>query len=264
VGKHQGGIQSLDKIWALEDDHGNENPIQVTTIQGGYSLEGVKTLYAGNQALSIEKLHILPGQKIGILGPIGAGKTTLLRLLSGMYKPQSGRVLLDGVDISQIYKPGLAQNIGYLQQDGRLFAGTLRENLLLGMLDPGDEVILQAAKQTGLFTSAIASHPKGLLQEIYEGGTGLSGGQRQLVNLTRIFLRKPSIWLLDEPTASMDRSLETHIMSMFAQTLKPTDTFVLVTHKADMLELVDRVIVIANHQIVLDGAKTDVLAQLQR
>jgi len=263
-GNTKAALQSLDKIWALEDDHGNENPIQVKTINGGYSLEGIKTLYAGNQALSIEKLQILPGQKVGILGPIGAGKTTLLRLLSGMYKPQAGRVLLDGVDISQIHKPGLAENIGYLQQEGRLFAGTLRENLLLGMLDPGDEIILQAAKQTGLYASVIASHSKGLLQEIFEGGTGLSGGQRQLVNLTRIFLRKPCIWLLDEPTASMDRALERHIMAMFTQTLRPSDTFVLVTHKADMLELVDRIIVIANHQIVLDGPKADVLAQLQR
>lgn len=263
-GNTKAALQSLDKIWALEDDHGNENPIQVANIKGGYLLEGVKTLYAGNQALGVERLQIFPGQKIGILGPIGAGKTTLLRLLSGMYKPQGGRVLLDGVDISQIHKPGLAENIGYLQQEGRLFAGTLRENLLLGMLDPGDEIILQATKQTGLYTSVIASHSKGLLQEIFEGGTGLSGGQRQLVNLTRIFLRKPCIWLLDEPTASMDRALEVHIMSMFAQTLKPTDTFVLVTHKADMLDLVDRIIVIANHQIVLDGPKADVLAQLQR
>jgi ATP-binding cassette subfamily C protein LapB len=263
-GNTKAALQSLDKIWALEDDHGNENPIQVKTIQGGYLLEGIKTLYAGNQALSVERLQILPGQKIGILGPIGAGKTTLLRLLSGMYKPQAGRVLLDGLDISQIHKPGLAENIGYLQQEGRLFAGTLRENLLLGMLDPGDEIILQAAKQTGLYASVIASHSKGLLLEIFEGGTGLSGGQRQLVNLTRLFLRSPCIWLLDEPTASMDRALEVHIMSMFTKMLRPSDTFVLVTHKAEMLDLVDRIIVIANHQIVLDGPKADVLAQLQR
>lgn len=263
-GHTKAALQGLDKVWALEDDHGNKSPIQLLNIKGDYSLENIEFRYTSNPALNISNFRIVSGEKIGILGPIGAGKTSMLRLLSGMYKPQSGRVLLDDIDISQIFKPKLAEKIGYLQQDGRLFAGTLRENLTLGMLDPGDEAILHATKQTGLFSSVISVHPKGLSQEIFEGGTGLSGGQRQLVNLTRIFLRNPSIWLLDEPTASMDRSLEMHIMSMFSQTLKPTDTFIVVTHKAEILELVNRVVVIANHRIVLDGPKADVLAQLQR
>ena len=263
-GHTKAALQGLDKIWALQDDHGDEQPIQLATIKGAYALEEIDVRYANNRAIHIKNLHIQAGQKIGVLGPIGAGKTTLLRILSGMYKPNVGRVLLDGVDIAQIHKPILAENIGYLQQEGRLFAGTLRENLILGMLDPGDEVIIEGAKQTGLHASVIASHPKGLHQEIFEGGTGLSGGQRQLVNLTRLFLRKPNIWLLDEPTASMDRSLELHITNLFAQTLSASDTFVMVTHKAEMLALVDRIIVIADHQVVLDGPKAEVLLKLQQ
>jgi ATP-binding cassette subfamily C protein LapB len=150
-----------------------------------------------------------------------------------------------------------------LQQDGRLFAGTLRENLVLGMLDPGDTAILEAANQTGLTQAVITPHPKGLQQEIFEGGTGLSGGQRQLVNLTRVFLREPAIWLLDEPTASMDRNLEQQVTQALKQSLRSEDTLVLVTHKGELLELVDRLIVIANHQIVLDGPKHEVLTRLQ-
>ena len=218
--------------------------------------------YNGNKALSVANLQIKPGEKIGVLGPVGAGKTTLLRLLSGMYKPQEGRILLDDVDLSHLAKPVLAEYVGYVQQDGRLFSGTLRDNLILGQLDPGDDKIMNAARQTGLLQAVISQHPKGLQQDIFEGGTGLSGGQRQLVNLTRAFLRGPSIWLLDEPTASMDRNLEMQITQLFKQSLKPEHTLVLVTHKNEMLELVDRLIVIANHQIIMDGPKAQVMQQL--
>ena len=153
--------------------------------------------------------------------------------------------------------------MGYVQQEGRLFAGTLRDNLILGQLDPGDEPILAAARQTGLLQAVIAAHPKGLQQEIFEGGTGLSGGQRQLVNLTRAFLRRPTLWFLDEPTASMDRALELQVTQALKASIRPTDTLVLVTHKGEMLELVERVIVIANQQVVLDGPKAQVLQKLQ-
>jgi ATP-binding cassette subfamily C protein LapB len=179
-----------------------------------------------------------------------------------MYKPQEGRVLLDGIDLGQLSKPVLAENMGFVQQDGRLFSGTLRENLTLGLLDPGDSVLLDVAKRTGLLQMVITPHPKGLMQEINEGGTGLSGGQRQLVNLTRAFLRNPKIWLLDEPTASMDRALEQTIIQALKDRMGPEQTLFLVTHKPDLLALVDRIIVIAGKKIVADGPKDAVLAQL--
>ena len=256
-------LQGLDRLWSLQDDHhGQEHPIVIESLSGHYRFENVVASYNGNKALSVPGLQIKPGEKIGVLGPVGAGKTTLLRLLSGMYKPQEGRILLDDVDLCHLAKPLLAEHLGYVQQDGRLFSGTLRENLILGQLDPGDDLIMNAARKTGLLQAVISQHPKGLQQDIFEGGTGLSGGQRQLVNLTRAFLRGPSIWLLDEPTASMDRHLEMQITQLFKQSLKPEDTLVLVTHKNEMLELVDRLIVVANHQIIMDGPKALVIKQL--
>ncbi|WP_293751667.1 ATP-binding cassette domain-containing protein [Limnohabitans sp. Rim8] len=257
-------LQGLDRLWALQDDHhGQEMPILPAKIKGAFRFEGVLASYGGKKALAVSNLVIQPGEKIGVLGPIGAGKTTLLRLLSGMYKPQEGRILLDDVDLSHLSKPLLAEHLGYVQQEGRLFAGTLRDNLILGQLDPGDEAILQAARETGLLQTVITVHPKGLQQEIFEGGTGLSGGQRQLVNLTRAFLRRPRIWLLDEPTASMDRGLEQQVMHALKAAIGPSDTLVLVTHKAEMLELTDRLMVVANHQVVMDGPKAQVLERLQ-
>ena len=256
-------LQSLDKLWSLEDDHhGQSQPIAIENIRGEYLLENITSHYQGSRALMVSQLTIRPGEKIGILGPVGSGKTTLLRVLSGMFKPQEGRVLLDGLDLAHIDKPLLAQYIGYVQQDGRLFSGTLRDNLILGQVDPGDEAILEAARKTGLMQAVITPHPHGLQRTIYEGGTGLSGGQRQLVNLTRTVLRNPSIWLLDEPTASMDRNTEAHMTQTLQEAIKPTDTLVLVTHKTEMLDLVDRLIVVYNHQIALDGSKQDVLRQL--
>ena len=256
-------LQGLDRLWQLESDHQDQEPVVLERLRGHYQFDSVAFQYQGNQALSVPSLTISPGEKIGVLGPVGAGKTTLLRLLSGMYKPHQGRILLDDVELAQIAKPALAEHIGYVQQDGRLFAGTLRENLILGLIDPGEEAILAAARQTGLLASVIARHPKGLQQAIHEGGSGLSGGQRQLVNLTRAFLRQPRIWLLDEPTASMDRNLETQVTDALRRALSPSTTLVLVTHKAEMLDLVDRLIVVADHKIVLDGPKAQVLRALQ-
>lgn len=257
-------LQGLDALWKLEDDHhGQEQPVHLEQIDGDYRFEQVTMALRGKPALKVNQLKIQAGQKIGVLGPVGAGKTTLLRLLSGMYKPGEGRIWLDDVDLAHLSKPLLAEHLGYLPQEGRLVGGTLRDNLLLGLADPGDEVILTVAKTTGLYEAVIASHPSGLQQEVAEGGTGLSGGQRQLVNLTRVFLRQPKIWLLDEPSASLDRNLETQLIAALKDTLTHEDTLVLVTHKPEMLQLVARVIVIANQQIVLDGPRDAVLARLQ-
>ena len=263
-GHCKAALQGLDRIWALQSDHhGIDHPISLESIRGDYEFEEVEYAYGSSKALSIPKLIIRPGEKVGILGPVGAGKTTLLRLLSGMYRPQQGTVKLDGVDLTHLSKSVLAERVGYLQQDGRLFAGKLRDNLILGMIDPGDQAVLEAAQLTGLQQAVLAKHPLGLHQPIHEGGSGLSGGQRQLANLTRVFLRKPRIWLLDEPTASMDRSLEVKVMQALAQQIGVNETLVLVTHKLEMLQLVDRVIVVADHRIVMDGPKGEVLARLQ-
>lgn len=258
-------LQLLDTLWSLEDDHyGCEQPLLIESVEGAYQLKNVAVNYADYTALSVPNLNIKRGEKIAIIGSVGSGKTTLLRLLAGLYKPQEGRVLLDGLDISQIAKPRLAQSISYVQQDVRLFSGTVRENLILGLLDPGDDVILQTARQTGLFDALLAEHPQGLQRPIYEGGTGLSGGQKQLLNLTRALLRDSSIWLLDEPTAAMDQGLESKVLGALQAAVQQDHTFVLVTHKAELLHLVDRLIVVSNQTIVMDGPKELILQKLSQ
>lgn len=255
-------LEGLDALWRLEDDHADQEPVVLERIQGHYRLEQVESRYGATPALQIPQLNIRAGERVGVIGPVGAGKTTLLRLLSGMYKPQQGRIFIDDIELAHVAKPVLAEHLGYLQQEGRLFAGTLRENLLLGLMDPGDDAVMEAARRTGLMASVIATHPQGLQQPIYEGGTGLSGGQRQLVNFTRVLLRKPHIWLLDEPTSSVDGNTEAQLLALLRQEVSPGHTLVLVTHKPDLLQLVDRLIVVAQQRIVMDGPKAQVLAKL--
>jgi ATP-binding cassette subfamily C protein LapB len=262
-GHCKSALQGFDHLWLLPDDHHGQTPVVLDAVNGNFALNDVVYGYGQQPALKIAKMQINSGEKIGILGPIGAGKTSLLRMLSGMYKPQVGHITLDGVDLAFIAKPLLAEQLGYLQQEGRLFEGTLRDNLLVGMTDPGDEVLKGVAQQTGLQHAVLAHHPLGFDLPIHEGGQGLSGGQRQLVNLTRVFLRRPRIWLMDEPTASMDRQLADHVTQAIQQALRPNDTLVLVTHKPEMLSLVNRLVVIAKHEIVLDGPKEHVLKHLQ-
>ena len=264
-GQFKSALMGLDHFWQLKNDHHDiEHPLVPELIYGDFLLENIVAQYDQEPAFCVEKLAIKRGEKIGILGPVGAGKTTLLRLLSGMYKPQEGRILLDGMDIAHIAKPLLANHTAFVQQEAILFAGTLRDNLILGLIDPGDEAIIHAANQTGLLESVIQRHPKGLSQPIYEGGSGLSGGQKQLVNLTRSLMRKPSIWLMDEPTSSMDRMLEQRIRKVVFSTIKSTDTVFLVTHKMEMLAEVDRLIFLAQGKVVLDGPKDEVLKQLNQ
>lgn len=176
--------------------------------------------------------------------------------------PTSGHVLLDGLDIAHISRESMSEQVGYLQQDHRLFQGTLRENLLIGMPAPSDDVIRQALHRTGLIR-LVSGHSSGLDLPISEGGKGLSGGQKQLVAFTRLVLTKPSVWLLDEPTASMDNMQENQCLQVLSQELQdPTKTLIVSTHKMGLLALVNRIIIMADGKVVMDGPKQAVLSRL--
>jgi ATP-binding cassette, subfamily C, bacterial LapB len=261
----QAALEGLEKLYILKTDHhGTDSPLVPSQIHGHYVLRDIKFSYGDNPpALVVPKLEIQPQERIAILGPIGAGKSTLLRLLSGLYHPQEGRALLDNLDLAHINRQVVSQYVGYLQQDHRLFQGTLRENLLIGLPDPGDDALLAAMRRTGM-DRFVASHPKGLDRAIMEGGKGLSGGQKQLVAFTRLVLCSPSIMLLDEPTATMDDEQERRCLQVLVQEAQAGKSMVIVTHKSSVLPLVNRIIVIAGNSIVLDGPRDVVLQELQQ
>lgn len=255
----------LEKLYALPgDNEGVERPLTPSRVAGGYQLNDVVFAYPNSPAaLRVPQWQLAPGERVGVVGPVGSGKSTLLRLLTGLYQPQQGRVLLDGLDMGHISRQVISREVGYLQQDHRLFAGNLRENLLVGLPDPGDQALHEALKRSGLIR-LVASHPRGLELPIFEGGKGLSGGQRQLVAFTRLLLARPSICLLDEPTASMDEEQERRCLGVLSELLTPQTTLVVVTHKPSVLPLVQRLVVVAGGSIVLDGPRDEVLARLQR
>ena len=257
--------EGLERLYTLEsDNHGIQNPLVPTHLRGHYQFEGVQFAYGQNPpVITVPKLEIKPGERIAIVGPIGAGKSTLLRLLSGMYQPQKGSVRIDGLELGHVSRQLLSQKVGFLQQDHRLFQGSLRENLLIGLPDPGDEILLAAMARTGM-DRIVGGHPKGLERPIMEGGKGLSNGQKQLVAFTRLILCNPDILLLDEPTATMDDMQERQCMAVLAEEAKAGKTLVIVTHKPSTLALVSRIIVVAGSSIVLDGPRDAVLQQLQQ
>jgi ATP-binding cassette, subfamily C, bacterial LapB len=258
-------INGLDDLYKLQKNGSLSTPmVSVKTLKGRFEINDLIFAYSQSRAiLTIPKLIIEAGEKVGIVGPVGSGKSTLLKILTGQYYPNHGSVLLDQTDMRRYSELALAQGIAYLQQEQRLFSGTLRDNLLLGVLDPGDPVILAACAKTGLI-QLIQSHPDALDLPIYEGGKGLSGGQKQLLAVTRMILRKPTIWLLDEPTTSMDQTLENLIVSLLREVVDPRQTMVLVTHKTNLLQLVDRVIVISQHRVILDGKRDEIFNALSR
>lgn len=264
-GHAKAAYKNLKAVFDLHaDNHAVASPLIPESIAGGYTLHDVSFSYtADSPPISIKCLDVQPGEKIAILGTVGAGKSTLLRILAGIYQPKSGNVLLDGLDIQQISRARLSDEIGYLPQQISLFSGTLRDNLLLGLPGCRDSKILEAAKETGLL-SVISKHPKGLDLPISEGGSGLSGGQRQLVALTRLLLEQPTLWLLDEPTASMDTTTEKRCLAALRKNIQKDHTAIFVTHKLALLSLVDRIVVMKSTGIALDGPRDVVLQKLRR
>jgi len=233
------------------------------TLEGSLRFERTRFAYgaAGRVVLEIEHLDIKPGERVGLVGPIGSGKSTLLKLASGLYRPAAGKVFLGGMDVALLSSPVTREIIGYLPQEAKLFSGTLRDNLVLGLPDPGEETILAAARRTGLI-DLILGQPKGLALELTEGGRGVSGGQKQLIAITRMLLAKPKVWLLDEPTGSMDSVTESRIVNLLRELSSEGTTLIVTTHKTALLPLLERLIILQGGRLLIDGPRDAVLAKI--
>jgi ATP-binding cassette subfamily C protein LapB len=231
-------------------------------LEGRVDFRSVTFRYPAQQmdALREASFLITPGMRIGIIGRMGSGKSTLAKLLIGLYHPQAGNVLVDGVDTRQIDPADLRRNVGYMPQNVVLFSGTIRQNLTMGAPHTDDATLLRAVQLVGL-DEHINRHPQGFDMPVGERGDALSGGQKQAVALARALLADPPMLLLDEPTAAMDTGTEEQFKARIAGTLEGR-TLIVVTHRESMLTLVDRLVVMDGGRVVAAGPKADVLQAL--
>jgi ATP-binding cassette subfamily C protein LapB len=258
-------LNALDNALKRPSDNGGiQRKLLPSKCRGEIAFENIQFAYDGdNPALNIHDIVFHEGEKIAIVGPIGSGKSTLLKIVAGLYHPSSGSLKIDGIDVSKIYPDYIRENIIYLPQDIRLFNGSLRENLILGVGNIADDKIIEAAQQTGL-DSIINAHSEGLDLNITEGGLGLSGGQRQIVGLTRLILMSPKVVLLDEPTASMDGHTESKVIDLLFNVFAKDVSIIVVTHKTALLPKVQRILVLDKGSVVLDGSSKEILAKLSK
>ncbi len=167
--------------------------------------------------------------------------------------------MIDGVDIRQIDRSDLRRNVGVMLQESWLFSGTIKENLQMGFTEYGDAHLLDIARRAGV-DDFVANHPQGYDMMLKERGEGLSGGQRQSINLARAMLHDPSLLILDEPTSSMDAASEKFVLARLIEWAEQR-TIVAITHRNSILEMVERVLVIEQGSVLADTTPEQLKAQ---
>lgn len=257
-------IDMVNRLLALETSHPPDKSLLVPDfLPDRLELEGVRFSYPATPVVRLQlgALQFKAGDRVVLMGPNGCGKSTLLKVAAGLYRPGEGQVRLGGADIGELDPQVLTERVGYLPQDVHLFKGTLKSNIALAG-GVGDSRLLEVVELLGIDRLA-ADNPRSMELEISEGGQGLSGGQRQLTALARIFMAQPRVWLLDEPTASLDMESEERVFKALQSRIRPTDIVLIATHRPRLLALANRLVVMRRGQIVADGAPSDVIKAMQ-
>jgi len=258
------GLAAVETHMKTEPERSNESSfLHRSRFEGSIEFKGVSFAYPGHPQVALNKISfkINPGEKVAIIGRVGSGKSTVQRLMLGLYPPTQGAVLIDGIDARQIDPAELRRAIGFVPQDVNLFYGSLKENIAMGAPFADDQAVLAAADIAGVSEFA-NRHPQGFDLAIGERGESLSGGQRQAVGIARAVLNDPPMLLLDEPSSAMDHQSEEALKTRLRK-FAIGKTVLLVTHRNSLLDLVDRLIVMDNGQIMADGPKAQVVEALQ-
>jgi len=258
-------LDSLNKIMELPVERSdNQKFIHRSNLEGKIEFKNVEFSYPKQQLKALQKINLTinPGDKIAFIGRIGSGKTTLEKMILGLYQPTSGQLRFDGVELSQIDPADLRRNIGYVAQDITLFHGTVRDNICYKAPYVADNEILRVAQIAGV-TDFTNRHPLGFDMPVKERGEGLSGGQRQSIVIARALLLKPPVLIMDEPSNSMDNNTEAELKANLVKEIGDR-TLILITHRASLLSLVNRLVVLDNGEIIADGEKEQVLEALKQ
>jgi ATP-binding cassette subfamily B protein len=262
----QSGLSAAERIFALMDAEPNVVQIEkrdVLRFKGEIRFENVSFRYAENEPVLVDfSLTIHPGENLAIVGHTGAGKSSLAKLITRFYEFQSGRILIDGVDIRAFDLQQYRRQLGIVSQVPFLFSGTVAENIRYACLDPEcvtDADILSMACKIG-DGEWLETLPKGLETVVGERGTMLSMGQRQLVALLRVLMQKPAIFVLDEATASIDPFTEWQIQQALGMILAES-TSILIAHRLSTVKAADRIIVLEKGRIIEQGSHNGLLQQ---
>ena len=260
----QSGVASAERVFELldapeESVEATGRPALGADAHGEVRFEDVSFSYDPERPL-IEGLSLVarPGSTVAIVGPTGAGKTTMVNLVMRFYDPQSGRILIDGVDIASMPRGVLRSRIGMVLQDTWLFAGTIRDNIAYGRPDATEADILEAARAT-FVDRFVHSLPDGYDTVIDEDGSNLSAGERQLVTIARAFLSDPALLILDEATSSVDTRTELLLQQAMAALRSERTSFV-IAHRLSTIRDADLILVMEDGSIVEQGSHEELLA----
>lgn len=258
----QNALASAERIFSLEDTQPDivDQPgaIDPGTVRGDIEFDHVSFYYEpGKPVLDDFSLTIRQGETIALVGPTGGGKSTIVNLLCRFYEPRMGMVRINGRDYRELTQHALQSRLGIVLQTPYLFSGAIRENIRYGRLDATDEEVEAAARMAGAHPF-IASLPKGYEQEVGEGGTLLSVGQKQLLSLARAVLARPEIFIMDEATSSVDTLTEA-LIQQGMETLMAGRTSVVIAHRLSTIRRADRILVIEGGRIAEIGSHSELL-----
>jgi ATP-binding cassette subfamily B protein len=254
------GAERVFEIFDMEPEiQDAPEAVALETVRGDVEFEGVDFSYESDvPVLKNVSLHARPGQTIALVGPTGAGKTTIVNLLTRFYDIDSGRVMIDGIDIRELKMDDLRRQLGIVLQDTFLFGVPVMENIRYGRLDATDEEVVAAAKLANA-DEFIRRLPEGYATELTENGSNLSQGQRQLLAIARAVLADPGVLILDEATSSVDTRTEQHIQEAMLRLMKGRTSFV-IAHRLSTIRQADAILVINDGEIIERGTHESLLA----
>ena len=258
--KGMAGFKRFTDMLDISPDVVNKkNAKNVTSLKGFITFDKVTFGYEKTQepVLKTMSFMINAGETVAFVGPSGAGKTTISSLIPRFYDVESGQITIDGIDVRDMTKESLRNQIGIVQQDVFLFTGTLRENIAYGKLEATDEEIELAAKRAHM-TDFIKELPDGYETQVGERGLKLSGGQKQRIAIARMFLKNPPILILDEATSALDTETEMIIQQALSELAKDRTTIV-IAHRLATIKNADRIMVVTKSGIEESGTHEELL-----
>lgn len=258
------GLASAERCFEIMDEKeeiaDDNNQVELQDVKGAVKIEDVSFSYVeGKRILKHINVEVKPGEVVALVGPTGAGKTTIVNLLTRFYDVSEGRILIDGIDIRDMTRKSLREAIGMVLQDTVLFAETVRKNILYGKLDATEEELKKAAERANADEFIKHLHD-GYDTLINEDGSNLSVGQKQLLNISRVFINQPKILILDEATSNVDTRTEVKIQEAMLELMKGRTSFV-IAHRLSTIRNADKILVIDNGEIVEAGTHQELLAK---